>query len=157
MNRHYQPNSIDAYSMSRVGSSYRLDFKLLEAAVSSISPGSGYRLEVSCILAAGQSTYALGLKPDRRAKLIGVFDEYDIGRSTIFLRVCHANARRSQLVAIAETTNEPPRPAWMERSTPFEHGLSPFLERAHALGRVAGTGGHELAHGFGVQRCRDIL
>lgn len=75
-------------TIGKAGTSYQVDFKLLENMLTSIVPGSGYRLEVSCILAQGQSTYALGLKPDKRVELTGVFDEYDIGRSTIYLRDC---------------------------------------------------------------------
>lgn len=74
--------------VGRSGSSYRVDFKLIESAISSIVPGSGYRLEVTCILADGLSTYALGLKPDKRVELTGIFDEYALGRSTIYLRDC---------------------------------------------------------------------
>lgn len=75
-------------SVDKAGSSYEVDFKLIETVLTGIIPGSGYRLDVSCILAPGQSTYALGLKPDKRVELTGIFDEYDIGRSTIFLRDC---------------------------------------------------------------------
>ena len=70
------------------GSSYRVDYKLLDNALISLTPGTGYRLEVSCILAAGQSAFAMGLKPDKRVELTGVFDEYDEGRSTVYLRDC---------------------------------------------------------------------
>lgn len=70
------------------GSSYRVDYKLLDNTVASLVPGTGYRLEVSCILAAGQSAFAMGLKPDKRVELTGVFDEYDVGRSTVYLRDC---------------------------------------------------------------------
>lgn len=75
-------------SVTRVGQSYRVDFKLVENPLSSLVPGSGYRVEVACILAPGQSTYGLTLKPDQRAELTGVFDAYDLGRSTVWLREC---------------------------------------------------------------------
>ena len=75
-------------AVGKAGDSYRVDFKLVESVLSSIVPGSGYRLEVSCILAPGQSTYALSLRPDQHVELTGVFDEYAMGRSTIFLRDC---------------------------------------------------------------------
>lgn len=75
-------------NVGKAGNSYQVDFKLIETVLTGIVPGSGYRLDVSCILAPGQSTYALGLKPDKRVELTGIFDEYDIGRSTIFLRDC---------------------------------------------------------------------
>ena len=70
------------------GSSYRVDFKILDNTLASLVPGTGYRLEISCILAAGQSAFAMGLKPDKRVELTGVFDEYDEGRSTVYLRDC---------------------------------------------------------------------
>jgi hypothetical protein len=79
-------------TVGRAGTSYRVDFQLLENALSSIVPGSGYRLEISCIMAAGQSTYALGLKPGKRVELTGIFDEYALGRSTIYLRDCRPSA-----------------------------------------------------------------
>lgn len=75
-------------SVSRAGKGFRVDFKLLENQLSSLLPGSGYRVEVACMLAPGQSTYGLTLKPDQRAELTGVFDEYDLGRSTVWLRDC---------------------------------------------------------------------
>ncbi len=75
-------------NVGRMGDRYRVDFKLVESALSSLLPGSGYRLEVSCVLAAGQSTYALSLKPDRRVELTGVFDQYNEGRSIVWLRDC---------------------------------------------------------------------
>lgn len=75
-------------TVGKAGQSYRVDFRLSESAISGIVPGSGYRLEVSCVLAEGQSAYALGLKPDKRVELTGLFDEYDLGRSTIYLRDC---------------------------------------------------------------------
>lgn len=75
-------------TIGRSGNSYRIDFKMVENVLTSIVPGTGYRLNVSCVLAAGQSTYALGLKPDKRVELTGVFDEYDLLQSTIFLRDC---------------------------------------------------------------------
>lgn len=75
-------------AVGKAGDRYRVDFKLVENVLSSLVPGSGYRLEVSCMLAPGQSTYALTLKPDKHVELTGVFDEYDVGRSTIWLRDC---------------------------------------------------------------------
>ena len=75
-------------SVSRAGEGYRVDFKLLENQLSSLLPGSGYRVEVACLLAPGQSTYGLTLKPDQRVELTGVFDEYDNGRSMVWLRDC---------------------------------------------------------------------
>ncbi len=74
--------------VGKAGDRYRVDFKLLENALTSIVPGSGYRLEVSCVLASGQSAYALTLKEGHRVELTGIFDEYDLGRSTIYLRDC---------------------------------------------------------------------
>lgn len=78
--------------VGKAGRTYRVDFKLIENALTSIVPGSGYRLEVSCILAEGQSTYAMGLKPDKHVELTGTFDEYDMARSTIYLRDCRPKA-----------------------------------------------------------------
>lgn len=70
----------------RAGDSYRVDFKLLESVLTGILPGSGYRVEVGCTLASGHAAFALGLKPDKRVELTGVFDEYDLGR--VILRDC---------------------------------------------------------------------
>lgn len=75
-------------SVTQADKGYRIDFKLLENQLSSLLPGSRYRVEVACMLAPGQSTYALTLKPDQRAELTGVFDEFDLGRSTVWLRDC---------------------------------------------------------------------
>lgn len=74
--------------VSEAGESYRIDFKLVDNMLASLAPGTGYRAEVSCLLAAGQSTYALGLKPDAHVELTGAFDRYDSGQSRVWLRDC---------------------------------------------------------------------
>ena len=75
-------------TVGKAGNRHRIDFKLVENALTSIVPGSGYRLNVSCILAEGQSAYSLKLQPDKHVELTGVFDEYDMARSTLYLRDC---------------------------------------------------------------------
>lgn len=75
-------------SVNQAGEGYRIDFKLVDNVLASLAPGTGYRLEVSCMLAPGQSTYALTLKPDSRAELTGVFDRYEAGQSRVWLRDC---------------------------------------------------------------------
>lgn len=70
--------------------SYRIDFKLVENALTSIVPGSGYRVEVSCYLAPDQAAFALGLSRDAHVEVTGTFDEYDLGRSTVYLSNCRS-------------------------------------------------------------------
>ena len=75
-------------AVSKAGDGYRVDFRLVDNMLASLVPGSGYRVEVACLLASGQSTFALTLKPDRRVELTGVFDRFDLTRSTVWLRDC---------------------------------------------------------------------
>lgn len=75
-------------SVTRAGDRYRVDFRLVENMVSGLVPGSGFRLDVSCLLGKGQSTFALSLKPNRHVELSGVFDAFDEGRSVVVLRDC---------------------------------------------------------------------
>lgn len=69
---------------------YRVDFKLIENALTSIVPGSGYRVEVSCNLAPDQAAFALGLSRDDHVELTGTFEEFDLGRSTVYLANCRS-------------------------------------------------------------------
>lgn len=88
----YQGRAFTLYGpvayVSKAGESYGVDFKLVDNMLASLAPGTGYRVEVSCLLAPGLSTYALGLKPDAHVELTGVFDRYDPGQSRVWLRDC---------------------------------------------------------------------
>lgn len=75
-------------SVSRAGEGYRIDFKLVDNMLASLAPGTGYRAEVSCRLAPGQSTYAQTLKPNSHVELTGTFDSYDESQSRVWLRDC---------------------------------------------------------------------
>lgn len=75
-------------AVSKAGDRYRVDFKMVDNVLVSLMPGTGYRVDVSCLLAANQSTYALTLKPDRHVELTGVFDTYEPGQSVVWLRDC---------------------------------------------------------------------
>lgn len=75
-------------AVSQVGERYQIDFRVVDNTLASLVPGTGFRVEVSCLLAPGQSTYALTLKPGRRTELTGVFEAYESGRAMVRLRDC---------------------------------------------------------------------
>lgn len=69
------------------GGSHRVDFELVSNVLTDIVPGqSSARLDVSCVLAPGQATYAQQLRAGKHVELTGRFDE--ISRSTIWLKDC---------------------------------------------------------------------
>jgi hypothetical protein len=68
--------------------SYRIDFKLVENQLTSLIPGSGYRVEVSCMLAPDQAAFAMQLSSNAHVEVTGTFDEFDLGRSTVYLSNC---------------------------------------------------------------------
>lgn len=94
INPRYKGKAFTLYGpISHIGGTegrYRIDFKLVENALTSIVPGSGYRVEVSCNLAPDQAAFALGLSRDAHVEVTGVFDEFDLGRSTVYLSNCRS-------------------------------------------------------------------
>lgn len=72
-----------------VGDSYRVEWKLLANVLTDIIPGrASAGFSVNCVLAPGQSVYALQLKPDKHVELTGTFDELQYGRSSVWLKDC---------------------------------------------------------------------
>lgn len=69
--------------------SYRVEWKLLSSVLTDIVPGrASAGFSVNCILAPGQSVYALQLKPNKHVELTGTFDELDYGLSSVWLKDC---------------------------------------------------------------------
>jgi hypothetical protein len=69
--------------------SYRVEWKLLSNVLTDIVPGrASAGFSVNCILAPGQSVYALQLKPNKHVELTGTFDELDYGLSSVWLKDC---------------------------------------------------------------------
>jgi hypothetical protein len=76
-------------NVGTIGGDYRVEWKLLSNALTDIVPGRATAsTAVICVLAPGQATYALQLKPGKHSELTGVFDRYEGGRSQVWLKDC---------------------------------------------------------------------
>lgn len=87
-NKRYTLYGPVAYVGGREGR-YWVEFKMVANVLTDIVPGrASASLGVTCSLAPGLSTYALGLKPDKHVELTGTFDRYEPGYSTVWLKDC---------------------------------------------------------------------
>jgi hypothetical protein len=76
--------------VTKDGQFYRVSYDILDPSQQLLRmPGqANFKTNISCLMAKGQSAYALTLKPRKSIKLIGMFYDYDYSRDIMWLSEC---------------------------------------------------------------------